>query len=123
MYSNNNPFEFIKCTMRALDIETEVKQISFYHTRGSIHSGINETYNNIKTTIYFPKLRELTQLATNQCDLCQQVKYDRHPIKNKFQFTETPSNKNQIIYKLWIHMQKKAIIFKQQSISFEVLIH
>ena len=59
MYSNDNQIEV---TMSPQDIETEVeavKQISFYHIRESIFSGINETYNNIKNKIYFLKLREL----------------------------------------------------------------
>lgn len=101
MYSNDSQIKFTKCTMRAQDIETEVeavKQISLYHVRESLHSGIIETYNKIKNKIYFPKLMELIQMVINQCDICQQVKYDRHPIKNKFHYTETPSDKNQIIH-------------------------
>lgn len=62
MYSNDKQIEFIKCTSRAFDIETEVeavKQISLYHVRESMHSGINETYNQIKYKIYYPDLMKL----------------------------------------------------------------
>lgn len=51
MFSNDKQIQFIKCTIRAQGIETEVeavKQISFYHVRESMHSGIMETYNQIR---------------------------------------------------------------------------
>lgn len=101
MYSNDKQLEFIKCTMRAQDIETEVeaiKQISLYHVRESIHSGILETYNQIRNKIYYPKLMELVQIIINQCEICQEVKYDRRPIKPKYSLTETPIGKNDIIH-------------------------
>lgn len=68
------------------------RQISFYHVRESIHSGIQETYNQLKNKIYFPKLLELVQMVINQCDFCKEIKFDRNPIKNKFSKTETPSD-------------------------------
>ena len=101
MYSNEKQVEFIKCTIRAQDIETEVeavKQISLYHVKESMHSGIQETYNQIKNKIYYPRLMELIQLVINQCEVCQEIKYDRNPIKLKFSYTETPSTKNEIIH-------------------------
>lgn len=51
MFSNDKQIQFTKCTLRAQDIETEVeavKQISFYHVRESMHSGILETYNRMR---------------------------------------------------------------------------
>lgn len=101
LFSNDKQIEFIKCTMRAQDIETEVeaiKQISLYHVRESAHSGIIETYNQIKNKIYYPGLMQLIQLVINQCEICQEIKYDRKPIKLKFSHTETPSKINEIIH-------------------------
>lgn len=101
MFSNDTQVEFVKCTMRAQDIETEVeavKQISLYHIRESIHSGIQETYNQIKNKIYYPKLLELIQVVINQCEICQEVKYDRKPIKAKLRLTETPTENNEIVH-------------------------
>lgn len=101
MFSNDKQINFTKCTIRAQDIETEVeavKQISLYHIRESMHSGIIETYNQIKHKIYYPKLMELIQLVINQCEICREVKYDRNPIKLKFSYTEIPSTKNEIIH-------------------------
>ena len=63
-----------------------------------LDSGITETYNQIKNKIYYPKLVELIRLVINQCEICQEVKYDRRPIKLKFSHTETPSTRNEIIH-------------------------
>lgn len=41
---------------------------------------------------------ELIQIVINQCDLCQEIKYDRKPIKLKLSLTETPTEKNEIIH-------------------------
>jgi len=106
MFSNDKQVEFIKCTLRAQDIESEtkaVKQISFYHVRESMHSGIQETYNQIKNRIYYPKLLALVQVVINQCDWCKEIKYDRNPIKNKFKKT------HQIRTKLFICSKKYAL--------------
>ena len=101
MYSNDQQIKFTKCTMRARDMETEVetvKQISLYHIRESLHSGIHETCNQVRKKIYYPKLMELIQIVINQCEICKEVKYSRNPIKAKFSETETPSGQYEIIH-------------------------
>lgn len=101
LFSNDPQIKFIKCSYRAQDLKTEVeaiKQISLYHVRESLHSGIQETFNQVKYKIYYPKLLELIQIVISQCDVCKAAKYDRNPIKPKFKFTETPTNINQIIH-------------------------
>lgn len=101
LFSNDPQIKFVKSSYRAQDLKTEVeavKQISLYHVRESLHSGIQETFNQIKYKIYYPKLLELIQIVISQCDICKAVKYDRNPIKPKFEFSETPTNINQIIH-------------------------
>lgn len=41
---------------------------------------------------------ELINIVINQCEVCQEVKYDRKPIKPKFYLTETATDINQIIH-------------------------
>lgn len=41
---------------------------------------------------------KLVHLVINQCDICKEVKYDRRPIKEKFELSETPTDKNQVIH-------------------------
>lgn len=101
MFSNDKTIKFIRCSFRAQDLRTEVeavKQISLYHVRESLHSGIQETFAAIKNKIYYPKLLELINIVINQCEVCQEVKYDRKPIKPKFYLTETATDINQIVH-------------------------
>ena len=47
LFSEEQKIKFIKSTKRAQELDTEIdchKQISWYHTKKSLHSGINETY-------------------------------------------------------------------------------
>lgn len=113
LFSGDRTVKFIKTTKRAQEIENEEechKQIALYHTRESLHSGINETYNILKEKIYFPKLCEHIQLVINNCSKCQTIKYDRNPIKPKWNITETPNNKNEIIHLDVFHYLKQTFV-------------
>ena len=88
--------QFVKCTKRASEIEEEEelhKQISLYHTKDYMHSGINKTYNTLNDKIYYAKVKEEIKLIINNCQKCQQIKYDIKPVKLKFHLTETLTNK------------------------------
>ncbi|XP_037906163.1 sentrin-specific protease 1-like [Hermetia illucens] len=76
MFSTDGSIKFIRCSRRArdIDIETEaVKQISFYHVRESMHSGIQETFNSMRYKIFYPNLLELIHIVINQCEILQRV--------------------------------------------------
>lgn len=93
--------QFFKCTYYAKDIIDEArlnKQIALFHKNESGHSGIIATYEDIKRKIFHPKIREHIHKIINNCDVCNRSKYDRKPIKAKFQFTETPQDLNEIIH-------------------------
>lgn len=48
----------------------------------------------------------------NNCEICTSGKYDRNPIKNKFRFTETPSNINEIVHvDTYVNSKHYFIIF------------
>lgn len=113
LFSGDNTIKFIKATRRAQEIDNEAechKQISLYHTKESLHSGINETYKTLKEKIFFPKLVKHIQLIINNCSKCQAIKYDRNPIKPKFSITETPNNKNEIIHLDVFHYKKQTFV-------------
>lgn len=113
MFSGDSRTKFIRSSKRAKDILTEEelhRQLSLYHTKESMHSGINECYHNLKDKVYFPKLREHIQLIINNCEKCQQIKYDRRPIKPKFVLTETPKEKNDTIHLDIFHFKKQAFV-------------
>lgn len=113
LFSGDKRVKFIRATKRAQEIENEQqchKQISLYHTRESLHSGINETYKTLKDKIYYPKLQEHIQLIINNCEKCQEIKYDRKPIKPALAITETPTKKNDIIHLDVFHYTKQTFI-------------
>lgn len=49
---------------------------------------------------------ELIQIVINQCEICQEVKYGKKTIKPKFNITETPTEKNEIVY-IDTHVMKR----------------
>lgn len=111
LFRDTKNIQFIKCTKRAIDIDNEEelhKQIAFYHTKESLHSGMNETFYTLKDKIYFPKLRDHINLVLSNCKKCRAVKYDRKPIKPKFNITETPQEKNQIIHVDIFHIKHRT---------------
>lgn len=113
LFSNEKKIKFMKTTKRAQEIETEEechKQISLYHTIESLHSGINETYQALKDKIYFPKLQQHIQLIINNCDKCQEIKYDRNPIKPIMSITETPKARSDIVHVDIFHYSKQTFI-------------
>lgn len=56
------------------------KDIIFkYHQKN--HNGITETYNHIKQSFYWPKLRDSITSIINTCEICLQSKYERHPYR------------------------------------------
>ena len=49
-------------------------------------------------------------MIINNCDKCKEIKYDRNPIKPKFNKTETPNSKNDIIHLDIFHYKKQAFV-------------
>jgi hypothetical protein len=100
LFSNDNKIKFVKCVKRAIDLENEegaIEKIKNTHLESN-HRGIIENYNELKDTIFFPKLKELIQKYINNCDICNLAKFDRNPNKYKFELTETPNEPNEILH-------------------------
>ena len=101
LYSDTESVKFYRCKYFAKDvvnIEQLRKQIALFHKNESGHSGILATYESLKHKIYNPKLKININEILNNCDICTGAKYDRNPIKKKFEITETPKNINEIIH-------------------------
>lgn len=101
LFSHDKQIKFVKATLRAQEIKTleeAHKQISLYHTQESLHSGIVETYHSLKNKIYYPHIvKEITKIINN-CRTCVETKYERKPIKLKYEISETPTQPNQILH-------------------------
>lgn len=101
LFDGNNEIKFVRCSYHAVDMPTEDEtfaQIHQYHKNETGHTGINENYEGLKRLIYFPNLKLLVQKYVDNCDICNRSKFDRNPIRPKFNLTETPTDVNQIIH-------------------------
>lgn len=100
LFGNNKTIRFVKCSLRAKDIENEEEAVEIIEKFHKItnHRGINENYEELKNEYYYPKLRDIIHKFINNCEVCNLAKYDRHPIKEKFKLTETPSFPNEIVH-------------------------
>uniref|UniRef100_A0A0A9YJ44 RNA-directed DNA polymerase n=1 Tax=Lygus hesperus TaxID=30085 RepID=A0A0A9YJ44_LYGHE len=96
-----------KYTKRLEDVLDENKRpelIRKYHEGITNHRGIDETHNHLKRTHYWPNMRESIQRFINNCNLCVRCKYDRNPIKVKYNVTPTASRPLETV-----HMDKLTL--------------
>lgn len=81
--------------MDILDENDLAEHISNEYKRNN-HRGINENFQQLKYSMYHPKLRKRITQFINNCDICNMEKYERNPVRPKLQITETPSGPGQI---------------------------
>lgn len=85
--------KFKKCKIKLIDVtdKNDIPEIiENYHTGKTNHRGIEETEQRIKKLYYWPSMKNSIQTFINNCEICQQCKYERHPIKMKLNITPTP---------------------------------
>lgn len=58
--------------------------IKHYHDGKNNHRGINECYLALSHRYYWPKMKDEITKFINNCTVCGQAKYDRHPINQQF---------------------------------------
>ncbi len=110
-FASNKQLKIIKCEHFLEDIIDEnqlAKIIEEQHLKNN-HRGITESIQQLKLKFYHPKLSEHTTIFINNCEICNIEKYDRKPIKQKFQITETPICPNQIIHMDVLYTFKKEL--------------
>lgn len=97
----NSELKLFKCTKALQDVEDSDEQndiIENYHNGKTNHRGSDETYNRLKERYFWPKLQKTVQEYINECDVCRLSKYDRHPLKLKYNFTPTASKPFEIVH-------------------------
>ncbi|CAD7081828.1 unnamed protein product [Hermetia illucens] len=85
--------KFIKVKQKVKEITNEedlIDRIKYYHEKETGHAGIRENYSGLKNQIYYPNLHKFIHRYINACQVCNENKVDRKPIKPKFQITENP---------------------------------
>lgn len=93
LFEGDNNVKFVRCSYYTTDMSSEDEtygQIHHYHKNETGHTGINENYEGLKRRIYYPNLKILVQKYVDNCDKCNRGKFDRNPIRPKFQLTERP---------------------------------
>lgn len=99
-FGQNQDFKIIICNNILRDVTDEnelAEHIRKEHMRNN-HRGINENFLQLRYSIYHPKLKKRITQFINNCDICNKEKYERNPVKQKFQITETPDRPGQIIH-------------------------
>ena len=91
--SYNHSYKLIKSNVFLNDVDNEnrQKELIIYHHNKTCHRGINEGLLALSKLYYWPNMKTNLTEYINNCDTCQQAKYDRHPPKIKFSLTPTPS--------------------------------
>lgn len=79
-------------------IVTKFRIIKSYHEGKTNHRGIDETEQRIKNIYYWPQLKDSIQSFINECEICQQSKYERHPVKLQMNITPTPVRPFEIVH-------------------------
>lgn len=85
-------FKLIQCDQLLEDVENindQIDIITNYHFGKTNHRGILETYTRLKRNYYWPKLYESIQKFINNCEICQENKYERRPFRLNDNLTET----------------------------------
>lgn len=66
--------------------------IRHYHEGKTNHRGINECHLALSQRYFWPKMKDQITKFINECITCGQAKYDRNPIRQKFNLV-TPATK------------------------------
>lgn len=97
----NSSFRLLKTNKILQDITRENSQqslIKLQHEGITNHRGIKETIDELRIKYYWPKLSDDVRNFVNNCTICQQVKYERHPPLIKLQLTPTPKKPFETIH-------------------------
>ena len=107
-----NKYKIIKSSILLEDIQDTDEQdkiINDYHTKNN-HRGILEIINHLTRTIYFDNLKTKVTKIVNNCEICQENKYERHPAKQKLTITESPKRPMEILHIDIFHIDKLNIL-------------
>lgn len=93
--------KFKRCEKKLIDV-TEKEQIheiiQNYHESKNNHRGIEETEQRIKQLYYWPYMKKSIQTFINECEICQQSKYERNPVNIKMNITPTATKPFEILH-------------------------
>lgn len=77
---------------------TQQDIIQTYHNGKTNHRGITECYLTLSRKYYWPKMKDDITKFINNCIICGQVKYDRHPVRPQFNVVPPPTKPFETIH-------------------------
>lgn len=83
------------------DVKEYLRQqeiIKHYHEGVTNHRGINECYLTLSHKYFWPKMKEEITKYINECTVCGQTKYDRHPIRPQFNIVPPATKPFEIVH-------------------------
>lgn len=83
--SFNYSIKLVISNLYCRDVINEENQrdiVGQYHDQ--THTGITETYNQLKKNYYWPHMKSTITEIVNSCEICLRSKYERHPYCLKF---------------------------------------
>lgn len=97
----NSSYKLLKSNTVLQDVTRENSQQNFIksqHEGLTNHRGIHETIDELRKKYYWPKLSDDVRKFINNCHICQQTKYERHPPLIRLQLTPTPKKPFETIH-------------------------
>lgn len=107
-----NKCKVLKSQLLLKDIECKDEQdniISEYHIKNN-HRGINETLAHLSRTYFFENIKSKITRTINNCETCLTNKYERNPVVQKFELTESPKKPLEILHVDIYHIDNMYIL-------------
>lgn len=104
---------FIQCENMLQDVitlEDQLEIVSNYHLGKTNHRGILETYQKLKRRYYWPNMFRDIQKYINNCDICQQNKYERHTYQIPDNLTPNPKYPFDILHVDTLTLEKRKYL-------------
>lgn len=112
-FSRVKSFRIFWAPKMITDITDELEQNQIIQVQHEAnHRGITETSKHIARSYFFPNIKSKVTKFINLCKLCLKSKYERHPYKQKYKFTDTPTKPLQIVHMdIFIIREKNYLTF------------
>lgn len=97
----NSAMDLVFTKIELENINDYLKQqdiIKKYHEGKTNHRGISECYLALSSKYFWPKMKDCIAKFINECSICGQAKYDRHPIRQRFNVVPPPSKPFEIVH-------------------------
>lgn len=117
---NKDSYRLIQCEEileDRLTPEDQLETIQNYHLGKTNHRGILETYHKLKRKSYWPNMFLSIQKYINNCDICQQNKYERNPYQLPDNLTPSPKFPFDILHIDTLTLENKKYLTLIDSFS------